>query len=65
MHLKNFKFKPTYFRVKSRKRSLVRTFIKKFKKNCYFCNLELQIMIIEESKKLIEAMSMNEKRYFK
>lgn len=33
IHLKNFKFKPTYFRVKSRKRSLVRTFIKKFKKN--------------------------------
>lgn len=31
----------------------------------YFCISDLEIMIIEETKKLIDSLSMNEKRYFK
>ena len=34
-------------------------------KNNYFCISDSKNMIIEETKKLIESLSMNEKRYFK
>lgn len=36
-----------------------------YTKKQYFCISDLIIMIIDETKKLIESLSMNEKRYFK